>query len=309
VKPAIIVLLVVARGEMQEPPLVDLTHAAERALGTDSRIVLHEQVAPLPDDEAVALADQMRVTVVVELKWSADRTRAHLHVHFVEKPGWLERDLVFAPEEPLTERGRTLGFEIATMVPDVAPRSAAQAEPPPPRSDEPGRAIPSRAREGRARFALEVEGVGAIGGEATGFGVGAAGRWISMGGAFVRWGGEARFGRVAAAGGASMMVAPTIGGGWMSGSQRGPLHIGARLDALAQWMRVSRSSPEEARARWVPAIDLLGELSYDTSPTTLLVAIGSEYAFGDTKVRIGDTDTTTLPRLRFLAELGARVRF
>src|SRR5258707_8240349 len=208
-KPAIIVLLIGARGEMQEPPLVDLTHAAERALGTDSRIVLHEQVAPLPDDEAVALAEQMRVTVVVELKWSTDRTRAHLHVHFVERPGWLERDLVFAPEEPLTERGRTLGFEIATMVPDVAPRVAPQPDPSP-RRDEPTQEIPGPGHRDRARFALDVTGVGAIGGDATGLGFGVAGRFVSLGGAFVRWGGEARFGRVAAIDGASVMVSPAI---------------------------------------------------------------------------------------------------
>ena len=307
-KPAIIVLLVVARGEMQAPPLADLTHAAERALGTESRIVLHEEVAPLPDDDAVALAEQMRTTVVVELNWSADRTRAHLHVHFVDRPGWLERDLVFAAEEPLTERGRTLGFEIATMVPDVPPRTATQGEARP-RRDEPSEAPSIAARAERSSIAIDLYGVGAVGGDATGFGFGAAARYISSSGVFVRAGGEARFGRVAPVDGESIAVLPAIGGGFMSSAPGGRLHIGARIDALAEWTRVSRSNPTEDRSRWVPAVDLLGELSYEASPTALLVALGSEYALGDTTVRVGPIDVTTLPRLRFVAELGARVRF
>lgn len=307
-KPAIIVLLLVARGEMQAPPLADLTHAAERALGIDSRIVLHEEVTPLRDDDAVALAEQMRATVVVELNWSPDRTRAHLHVHFVERPGWLERDLVFAAEEPLTERGRTLGFEIATMVPDAPPRAATQVEARP-RRDESSEAPPSAARAERSSFAIDLDGVGAVGGDATGFGFGAAARFVSSGGVFVRAGGEVRFGRVAPVDGDSMTVLPEIGGGFTSSAPGGRLHIGARVDALAEWIRVSRSNPTEDRSRWVPAIDLLGELSYDASPTAFLVALGGEYALGDTTVRVGPIDATTLPRLRFVVELGARVRF
>ncbi len=94
----------------------------------------------------------------------------------------------------------------------------------------------------------------------------------------------------------------------MSGSARDALHLGARLDGLAQWTQLSRSSPSEQHARWVPGIDLLAELSYDTSPSTFYGALGSEYAFGDTTVRIGETDVSMLPRLRFVIELGARLR-
>src|SRR6185295_17756254 len=123
-KPAVIVLLLVARGDMQQPAMAALTRAAESVLGPESHIVFHERQRALGDDEAIALADQMRASMVVSVTWSSDQSRAHVHVHFAERPGWLERDVSFAPLDPPTERGRTLGFEIATMVPDLPPASA-----------------------------------------------------------------------------------------------------------------------------------------------------------------------------------------
>ena len=307
-KSAVIVLLVVARGDMQEPPMNALTRAAERALGEDSRIVLHEQAAPSPDDEVIGLAEQMRATVVVELQWSADRTRAHLHVHFAERAGWLERDLVFSPDEPLAERGRTLGFEIATMVPDTVPHGSAPRDASP-SGDRPAPTPPPSRRGREPSLAVDVHAVEAIGGDATGFGGGAAVRWIGATGAFLRVGASARFGRIAAVDGTSLMAGPELGTGWISGSVRDTLHFGARLDGLAQWTQVSLTSPSERRARWVPGVDLLAELSYDASPSTFYGALGSEYAFGDTKVELGDTEVTAIPRLRFVIELGARLRF
>ncbi len=307
-KSAVIVLLVVARGDMQEPPMNALTRAAERVLGPESRIVLHEQVSPTADDDAIWLAEQMRATVVVELQWLPDRTRAHLHVHFAERAGWLERDLVFSPDEPLTERGRTLGFEIATMVPDAAPQTSTPHEAPSP-SERPAPARPTFAGAQGPSLTFDVHAVEAIGGDATGFGGGAGVRWIGARGAFLRVGGETRFGRIGALDGTSLIAGPSLGAGWMSAGGRDPLHVGARLDGFAQWTQLSRTSPSERHARWVPGVDLMAELSYDTSPSTFYGALGSEYAFGDTTVRVGNADVTAIPRLRFVVELGARLRF
>jgi len=47
--------------------------------------------------DTIGLAEQMRASVVVEITWpAADRTNAHVHVHFAQRPGWLDRDLAFA---------------------------------------------------------------------------------------------------------------------------------------------------------------------------------------------------------------------
>ncbi len=300
-KPAVIVLLLVSRGDMQQPAMVALTRAAERALGPESRIVLHEQTAPLLDEEAMALAEQMRASVVVEVSWSDDRGRAHLHVHFAERAGWLERDLAFSPGEPLVERGRTLGFEIASMVPDLAP----ETRPPP---SEPERRAPPPDSPERLKWAVDVAAIGSLAGDASGVGGAIGGRWLSANGGFVRLGMAARFGQVATANASSMTLGPGAGLGWMwGGSSR--WRAGIRADGFALFTRLSRSMPDESRARWVPGLDLLAEVELDASPVLLAFAAGPEYAFGKTEIRVGDTQTATLPRLRLTGELGLRLRF
>src|SRR5205085_185861 len=69
-KTAIIVLLVLSKGDGQDAAMVAMTRAAERALGADSRIFVHEPQDPLSDDDAVNLGQQMRASAVVEVRWA-----------------------------------------------------------------------------------------------------------------------------------------------------------------------------------------------------------------------------------------------
>jgi hypothetical protein len=306
VKQAVIVLLLVARGDMQQPAMAALTRAAESVLGPESHIVFHERQRALADDEAIALADQMRASMVVSVTWSSDQSRAHVHVHFAERPGWLERDVSFAPLDPPTERGRTLGFEIATMVPDVAPSQAPPPAPPLAKPEE-RPLVPVSARP--SVWAVDLNGTGAVGGDATGYGIGAGARWSFVPNAFARAGGAVRFGRVLPADATSTTWVPAIGVGYVSGGPSSRVRLGARVDALAMFTEVSRASPAEARGRWTPGVDLLGEIEIAATPVAVAAAAGAEYALGSTSVRVGETDVTTLPRLRLLAELGLRFRF
>jgi hypothetical protein len=307
VKQAVIVLLLVARGDMQQPAMAALTRAAETVLGPQSHIVFHEQPKALGDDEAIALADQMRASMVVTVTWSSDQSRAHVHVHFADRSGWLERDVSFSPLDPPTERGRTLGFEIATMVPDLPP---SQTPPPlaaPVAKPEEPPLMPVAARA--SAWAVDLNGTGAVGGEATGYGIGAGARWSFVPSAFVRAGGAVRFGRVLPANATSTTWVPAIGVGYLSAGPSSRVRVGARADGLAMFTELSRSSPAEARGRWTPGIDLMAEVELAASPVAIAGAIGAEYAFGSTTVRVGETDATTLPRLRLMAELGLRLRF
>src|SRR5258705_1416477 len=286
---------------MQQPAMAALTRAAETVLGPESRIVFHEQPKALGDDEAIALADQMRASMVVTVTWSSDQSRAHVHVHFTERPVWLERDVSFSPQDPPAERGRTLGFEIATMVPDLPPA-------PPPASTplsakpEARPLVPVAPRS--AGWAVEVDGTGAVGGDATGYGVGAGARWAFVPSAFVRAGGAVRFGRVLPANATSTTWIPAIGVGYDRSIAASPVSLGARVDGLAIFTELSRGASAEAHGRWTPGVDLVAEIELAASPVAIAGAVGAEYAFGSTSVRVGDADTTTLPRLRFLAELG-----
>jgi hypothetical protein len=309
VKPAVIVLLLVARGDMQQPAMAALTRAAETVLGPQSHIVFHEQAKALGDDEAIALADQMRASMVVTVTWSSDQSRAHVHVHFAERSGWLERDVSFSPHDPPTERGRTLGFEIATMVPDMAP-SQAPAPPAPalsPAKPEERPLVPVAAHP--TQWAVDLNGTGAVGGDATGYGIGAGARWAFMSSVFVRAGGAVRFGRVLPADATSTTWVPAIGVGYLPEVVPSRVRIGARVDGLALFTELSREAPAEARGRWTPGVDVLAEVEVAASPVAVGLAAGAEYVWGSTNVRIGDTDAATLPRLRLLTELGLRLRF
>jgi hypothetical protein len=307
VKPAVIVLLLVARGDMQQPAMAALTRAAESVLGPESHIVFHERQTALGDGDAIALADQMRASMVVSVTWSSDQSRAHVHVHFAERPGWLERDVSFSPLDPPTERGRMLGFEIATMVPDLPPPAQPPPPAPPVAKPEERPLVPVAARP--TAWAVDLNAAGAVGGDATGYGIGAGARWSFVPNAFVRAGGAVRFGRVLPASATSTTWVPAIGVGYVSAEPSSRVRFGARVDGLAMFTELSRSSPAEARGRWTPGVDLVAELEVAASPVAVAAAAGAEYALGSTAVRVGETDTTTLPRLRLLAELGLRLRF
>jgi hypothetical protein len=306
-KPAVIVLLLVARGDMQQPAMAALTRAAESVLGPQSRIVFHEQPKALGDEEAIALADQMRASMVVTVTWSSDQSQAHVHVHFSERPGWLERDVSFSPRDPPAERGRTLGYEIATMVPDLPPTQAPPPSAPPAARPEERPLVPIAVHP--SAWAVDLNGTGAVGGDATGYGIGAGARWAFVPSAFVRAGGSVRFGRVLPASATSTTWIPGVGVGYLPFVVPNRVRVGARADGLAIFTELSRSSPAEARGRWTPGVDLMAEVEVAASPVAVGVAVGAEYAWGSTEVRVGETDTTTLPRLRLLAELGLRLRF
>ncbi len=284
-----------------------LTRAAETVLGSESHIVFHEQTKTLNDEEAIALADQMRASIVVSVTWSGDQSRAHVHVHFSERPGWLERDVSFSPTDPPAERGRTLGFEIATMVPDVPPADTPRIDRPATRPED--KPIAPKVMRRPTSWSVGLNGVGAFGGDATSYGIGADARWSFVASGFARAGGAMRFGRVLAADASSLTFVPALGVGFSLGEPESRVRFGARADGLAIFTELSRTTPAETRGRWVPALDAMAELELAASPVVIAAAVGSEYAFGSTVVRVGTDETATLARWRFVSELGLRVRF
>jgi hypothetical protein len=316
-KPAVIVLLVVSQGDLAEPAMIALRRAAERALGTDSRIVVHEQTAPLSDDDAIGLAEQMRASVVVEITWpTADRTSARVHVHFAERPGWLDRDLAFAPNEPITERGRTLGFEIASMVPDAPPPEAsAEARPGSNVSSEQS-VLPVVQPPRPTQWAADVSVAGSVGvrGDATAVGLALGGQWISARGVFARLGANGRFGSIDAPGmsasSTNLSVGPGVG--FLAGWPVSQVRAGAHADALLVYSQVTRSAstpPAETKSRFLPGAALMLDGEIAASPVVLAAGVGLEFAFGTTDVRLGQEVVASIPRVRALGELGVRYRF
>ena len=155
---ALIILLVVASGERADASTRALGAALEQAARRPISLSVRE-VARVPDDAQVArMAADGKADVVVELGWRSPR-HDHAVVHLHTRSGELLRasELDFGATEPRAERGRAVGFAIATMLADepveasimaaIASRSAAESVPeaaasPPLAPDVPGKVAP-----------------------------------------------------------------------------------------------------------------------------------------------------------------------
>jgi hypothetical protein len=317
-KASIIVLLVLSQGEAQDEGMVAMTRAAERALGTDSRIFVHEPTGTLSDDDAVSLGQQVRASAVVEVRWGGpDRTVAHLHVHLAEGAGWFDRDLTFAQSAPYAERGRTLGLQIATMVPDTplaeAPRPAPQVPAPPVETPPPVAPIVDEGAAPRA-WAFDLAAIGSAGGSAEGVGAALGLRYGVAPRLAIRAAAGWRSGEIASASASSRALYGSLGVFVGAFPDPRTWTLGLRADLMVLHHALSRADQNgvdiRSAARALPGADLLAELGLAAgSRTRVVVALGAEYAFGTTEVYVGQDRVATIRRLRAVGEVGMRIAF
>ncbi len=108
-----------------------LARAAQDALGPQATIVVRAAAAPPSDEDAQATARTQRASACAVVSWQ-DAARLHARVHLQLEPSgpWTDRELVFEPADAAGEKGRALGFALASMLP---PRAGAppQVEPAP----------------------------------------------------------------------------------------------------------------------------------------------------------------------------------
>jgi hypothetical protein len=231
--------------------------ATQDVLGARAHVAIVEVAGEPTDAAALETETREHANAVVELSWpDARHQRALLKLHLAASGAtgrWVERTIGFAPSDVETERGRTLGFAIASILPpdepppDVgaaAPASGANPEgasaptstPPagaaavptltaPRTSDHSGEAtieapaaVPSRepAPPQRHHWAFELEAIGAIGlgGSALQAGGGASVRWFALGPAAIRVGGSVRAGPLGPAEGNSITTQASLGVAW-----------------------------------------------------------------------------------------------
>ena len=113
-------VVLVAAGAARDPTTVAMTAAARDALGGAAVEVRETRV--LPNDEAALAAEaNVHAEAVVEVGWADGRHRqATLRLHIATAGGrWIERVVRFKPSDAYAERGRTLGFAVASMLPEA----------------------------------------------------------------------------------------------------------------------------------------------------------------------------------------------
>jgi hypothetical protein len=140
-------VILLAAGEAASPTAAAMAQGARDAF---AGVVAEVQESPtVPTDaDALAVESQSHPDAVAELIWhDADRRNASLRVHLRQSHRWIERSFRFGPSDPPVERGRTLGFAVASILPELAarpgatgtaPTATAAAPPTAPASPPPG---------------------------------------------------------------------------------------------------------------------------------------------------------------------------
>lgn len=93
-----------------------------------------------------------------------------------------------------------------------------------------------------------------------------------------------------------------------------PWNAGARLDLIAGYEMLTHFSSDDPepvrRGRILPAVAAWAEVAWRIAPAAMLHAgTGAEVAFGGTRVLVRGIEVAELAPVRFLGELGIRVRF
>jgi hypothetical protein len=311
---AAVLAILVLTGEAQRPELAALMSAADAVAGAPNVVRLVE--APkVSDAEALRVEHALEIAAVVQLTWrDPERLRARLRLHAARTNRWIDRELQFAPEDSPTERGRTLGFAIASMLPEGDPALQIRAAEGTATTPEPRGPPPLE------RYAIGASFVGAVGlgGPASGIGGTLRAEALVSERVSIGLGGGARRGDLSEVGAHTLTVRGGGGAGFRLSGAAGtsPLGLTLRADALLLYHAVSRQS-SSGEARWqghlIPGAAVGLEATWSLARALdLVLGGGLEVAFGTVDVTVVAAPpaggAATIPAVRAVADLGVRLR-
>jgi hypothetical protein len=312
---ALVLVLLVQSTDATDPSTSAAIDAAHRTLGADAQVRV-SGYTDLPSDDAVQKLSAGADAVVV-VSWTEGHKHVRLRMLRVADGAWVDRDIGFEARDASRERGRTIGFALASMLPEAEDRPL---DPAPSgvvgggRVDKPP-VIPAPPSPRVFRGAATAVGLGAvgIGGYGGGFGGSLALEWY-----LTPW-----LGLRAVANGRSSDVSPVASTAYLvSGGlgararlvRKGGFELGARLDALVLWEQLTHLDADDTgprqKSHLLPAMAGALDLAwYFNEAAGLLIGAGTEVAFGQTDLYLRGQKAATLVPVRPFAELGFRVRF
>jgi hypothetical protein len=304
---AVVVAIVVAAGQAQAPPTRAMADAAAEVVGDLGGVRVVERLPP-SDEEALRAERELGARAVVTLAWGdADRLLARLRLHAARTDRWIERELVFGAADTPEERGRALGFALASMLPEgdpSLPRAASEPTPlePPPRPLGPN-----------ALEAAFLAGAG-LDGPAGGLGGRIAferaltprlGAGLSL---------ASRLGRATPVDARELTT--TVGLGLSLGLlEPGRVGLAIRVEALAVHEAVERVTAQATswRSHLMPGAGLVVEATLRLAgPLALAIAGGGELALGTVDVEVlapGQATQARIPAARVVGTAGLQIRF
>ena len=280
-----------------------------------------------PEDSPPASDARDAGASVVILHWEdgGRRARVRLRIARAADPAarWVERDLGFDAGDAESERGRSVGLAIASMLPDPAPSASPAASPvasapspaprPPPPRPAPRAATveppPWGELQARAQLGVAPGGYGGgVGGAAEGQSF--LGRALGVHAAFGLRGADA----TEAEGSASHL---RVGAGLVARWRASPrVELGGALDVLAVRDAIRHFSIDGdelapvTQSRTVPGVWVDVRVGFWlTQSAAVVLSAGLEGALGRTAVFLDGAQVATVVPVRLVLEPGLAVRF
>jgi hypothetical protein len=304
--------ILVASGEAHDPAVTALQAAAIEVTGSADSVRLFE-VPSLSDAEALRVERSSGSRVVLQLTWrDSGRLIARLRLHAARTNRWVDREFAFSSADSPSERGRTLGYAIASMLPEGDPSlpwpAPSERESPPPVPEAP---------PGRHAVGLFFLGGAGLGGPASGVGgllnvETFVTQNVSLGASL-----SARLGSISALDGDELSTSFGLGGAWwpVAPTATNRWGIALRMEGLLLYHAFSHDragGTTEWKGHALPGAEVKLEGTWRLGRgVELLVGAGSEVAFGTIDITVVSqmTGSDTIPALRALAEGGIRARF
>jgi hypothetical protein len=312
----VILAIIVASGEGQSPATSAMVVASQEALGADVSVQVHE-ATDTSDQEVSRIEAATSPRAVAEVLWAdAAHEHAHLRVHVARTDRWVDRTIDFVVADSLSERGRTLGFAIASMLPEADPAlqvpdlpvlaATAPIAGPPPQSVL------------RRSIGLAFVGSEGVAGPTTGMGGAADLAFAPTESTAVRVSFELWRGSISTLAATDLTSHVGLGGTWLPLTPTATRSFGLGLtgDALVIYQGVSHvhaTGGTEWKSKISPGADLMIDGRWRVSRNVeILATAGPEIVFGTVDVVVVSSTATrevTLPVLRAVAEAGMRLRF
>jgi hypothetical protein len=310
-----IVILVVRLGQADDPTTRATLNAAREATGQSVPIRVEER----SDPDAEPPLDPGAAEVAIA--WNANSTSATIRLRGA---GPNRRHRVdFSPADEPEERGRTLGYVLASMLPQGQSRhssTGARAEPAPQHSRV-AAGVPLRPVTRRIvplQFELTAAGTASLGtladeiepdyGGTLGLGW-RANDWLVLGGAL-----EARAGNIDEAQATTLWLAAKTGAEVAVLRLGSPpvLEVGLRADLGIGRMSVTQFNADDASSRssqWTGVVDGRVEATWWIQPRLgLLLGAGLDLVFSRTDVYLGDDLQASMGPARPLLEVGVHAQ-
>jgi hypothetical protein len=334
--------ILVAAGERADLTRA-LVGATRDALGSNAVVVLREVAGEPSDPEALTTERSENADAVAELSWTdARHQQAFVRMHIAQDKRWVERSIGFLRLDADAERGRTLGFAIASILPPASPEVAAPvatpeatpvappapsapialpaAQPPitppqPPATVEPAHA-PSAVdvhRSAPSFFALDLMALGGVGitdsAQAVAGGSAAA-QWFVLPTLSLRLGGGVRAGTLGSQT-STLTIFGTAGVVWHARPSTAvhPIGLSLRADYLLEQTTVTRLSENHPFDAISGADALVESGLLLAADAQVVLGFGIEGVFGPTSVLVQGKPVGVLPALSVVGELGVRLRF